>query len=307
MSDNAVSLAVRLVSTALKIIIVWCRNTLHARSHTKSTSMLLLSWAFMCQQACFQNFWKIFTFYEKYFIMHFFSRSLIKVWLFSIKRQLFLLQLKLNMLFRSFSYHAFQSGFTERFPFSCGWYVILSSNQLQTNKCVQWITLGDIQMCPTSCSSERVPVAHKSQEKNEYSLSRALGISFCSFSGVCCCLWCSLYTLGKESSSFFNCYTSKAVQICCLNMLITMSFFHRRRRNHIQRWGHVFTFAKTTHTGPPTYLWSTLPSVVCLFTTIDLLWTQTVGGTLWQCRSGTYTLPGLKTLVPRVLELIVLL
>lgn len=56
-------------------------------------------------------------------------------------------------------------------------------------------------------------------------------------------------------------------------------YFNRRRRNHSQRWGHVFPFTKTTHTRPPTYLWTTLPSpVACLFTTIDVLWTQTVGG-----------------------------
>lgn len=41
-----------------------------------------------------------------------------------------------------------------------------------------------------------------------------------------------------------------------------------------------FSFlAKTTRTRPPTYLWTALQSpVACLFTTIDLLWTQTVGG-----------------------------
>lgn len=71
------------------------------------------------------------------------------------------------------------------------------------------------------------------------------------------------------------------MQIRCLNVPVTtLSFyFNRRRRNHSQRWGHVFPFAKTTHTWLPTYLWTALPSpVACLFTTIDLLWTQTVGG-----------------------------
>ncbi len=71
------------------------------------------------------------------------------------------------------------------------------------------------------------------------------------------------------------------MQIRCLDVPVTTLsiYFNRRRRNHSQRWGHVFPFAKTTHTRSPTYLWTALPSPVAgLFTTIDLLWTQSVGG-----------------------------
>ncbi len=71
------------------------------------------------------------------------------------------------------------------------------------------------------------------------------------------------------------------MQIRCLDVPVTTLsiYFNRRRRNHSQRWGHVFPFAKTTQTRSPTYLWTALPSPVAgLFTTIDLLWTQSVGG-----------------------------